>query len=233
MKIFRPAILLVFLILMGCSDPKETIIPQDPDTWEKELKPKIEKLNEEDKKLIAKYLAGSMIRAAFNGETKLTGTETIGSAIEKQKAADAAEVAKEKAEKELKAKLEAQQAQIKKQFDKVILVTFLEKKLVKADYSSQIEFLVGVENKSDKAIVGFKGVVNFYNIFGDKIYSINITDDNSFKPKEAARLKYYVDYNQFMDEDNLIVSTDPQKLKFEFIPETVIFSDGAKLEMPK
>ncbi|NUF52232.1 hypothetical protein HUN16_07685, partial [Acinetobacter seifertii] len=45
----------IALTLIGCSNPKSTQIPTDPDKWE-ELKPAVDKLNEEDKKLLTQYL---------------------------------------------------------------------------------------------------------------------------------------------------------------------------------
>lgn len=39
---------IISLFLVGCSNPKSAQIPTDPEKWE-ELKPQIEKLNEEDK----------------------------------------------------------------------------------------------------------------------------------------------------------------------------------------
>ena len=72
----------ISLFLVGCSNPKSAQIPTDPEKWE-ELKPQIEKLNEEDKKLLTQYLMRKGMGAAFGGDGIEAGT-TVGEAIKEQ-----------------------------------------------------------------------------------------------------------------------------------------------------
>ena len=97
---------IISLFLVGCSNPKSAQIPTDPEKWE-ELKPQIEKLNEEDKKLLTQFLMRKGMGAAFGGDGIEPGT-TVGDAIKEQKKWLEDKDAKEKAQAELKAKIEAE-----------------------------------------------------------------------------------------------------------------------------
>lgn len=187
MKFLKPAALILMLALVGCSDPKKVVIPQDQSTWEKSVKPAIEKLPEDEKALAGRYLAQSIMRQALGGSGMPEGI-TLGEAIEQQRAAETLEANKAKEEAALKAKLEAEKVAKRKAFDQVFLITFMDKKLVKKDFLNESQILVGLQNKSPKEIIGFKGAMVFYNVFGEPIYTVNITDDNTFKPNETARM---------------------------------------------
>lgn len=224
---------LLGLLLAGCSNPKSAEIPTDPKKWE-ELKPQVDKLNEEDKKLLTQYMVRKTMGAAFGGEGIKAGT-TVGDAINEQKKWLEENEAKEKAQAELKAKVEAENAALKKQMDGILTAAIVSKSgYSRYDYIDKITdigFQLAFENHTDKDIAGFKGVLSFKDMFGDTIKDLNLSYDEGVKAKSTAKYEGSMDYNEFMDEDNKLLTTELDKIKFEFIPSVIMFKDGTKVEL--
>lgn len=223
----------ISLLLVGCSNPKSAQIPTDPNKWE-ELKPQIEKLNEEDKKLLTQYLMRKGMGAAFGGDGIEAGT-TVGDAIKEQQKWFEDKDAKEKAQAELKAKIEAENAAVKKQMDGVLTAAIVSKsghaRYEYIDKITDIGFQLAFENHSDKDIAGFKGVISFKDMFGDTIKNLTLSYDDGVKAKSTAKYEGSTDYNEFMGEDSKLLNTDLDKIKFEFKPSVIMFTDGTKIEL--
>lgn len=223
----------ISLFLVGCSNPKSAKIPTDPEKWE-ELKPQIEKLNEEDKKLLTQFLMRKGMGAAFGGDGIEPGT-TVGDAIKEQKKWLEDKDAKEKAQAELKAKIEAENAAVKKQMDGILTAAIVSKsghaRYEYIDKITDIEFQLAFENHSDKDIAGFKGIISFKDMFGDPIKNLTLSYDDGVKAKSIAKYEGSTDYNEFMAEDTKLLNTDLDKIKFEFKPSVIMFTDGTKIEL--
>lgn len=223
----------ISLFLVGCSNPKSAQIPTDPEKWE-ELKPQIEKLNEEDKKLLTQYLMRKGMGAAFGGDGIEAGT-TVGEAIKEQQKWLEDKDAKEKAQAELKAKIEAENAAVKKQMDGILTAAIVSKsghaRYEYIDKITDIGFQLAFENHSDKDIAGFKGIISFKDMFGDTIKNLTLSYDDGVKAKSTAKYEGSTDYNEFMAEDTKLLNTDLDKIKFEFQPSVIMFTDGTKIEL--
>ncbi|WP_372404621.1 hypothetical protein ACDW34_07225 [Acinetobacter piscicola] len=228
-KILIPLTLAMFLV--GCSNPKSAEIPTDPNKWE-ELKPKIEKLSDEEKQLVAQYLIRKGMGSAFGGEGVKAGT-TIGDAIKEQQKWQDDKKAQEKAEAELKAKVEAEKKAKIAELNRVITVALIKKE----GYSSyggdinNIGIELAFENKGNKDISGVKGITHFNDIFGDSIKSVNLSYDDGVKAHSTATYQASINYNQFMDEDKKLLNTELEKMKFVFEPQVILFTDGSKIEV--
>lgn len=223
----------ISLFIVGCSNPKSAQIPTDPEKWE-ELKPQIEKLNEEDKKLLAQYLMRKGMGAAFGGDGIEAGT-TVGEAIKEQQKWLEDKDAKEKAQAELKAKIEAENTAVKKQMDGILTAAIVSKsghaRYEYIDKITDIGFQLAFENHSDKDIAGFKGIISFKDMFGDTIKNLTLSYDDGVKAKSTAKYEGSTDYNEFMAEDTKLLNTDLDKIKFEFKPSVIMFTDGTKIEL--
>lgn len=223
----------VFLssVLIGCSNPKSKEIPSDPDKWG-ELKPQIDKLSEDDQKLLAQYLMRKGVGSVFGGNGVKSGT-TIGDAIQEQQKWQEEKKAQEQAEADLKAKIEAEKKAKLLELNKIITVALIKKE----GYSSyggdinNIGIEVAFENKGDKDISAVKGITHFNDVFGDKIKSVNLSYDEGIKAHSTSTYKASMNYNQFMDEDKKLLSTELGKIKFVFEPQVILFSDGSKIEI--
>ncbi|MDC5235417.1 hypothetical protein NRA21_04550 [Acinetobacter baumannii] len=223
----------IALTLIGCSNPKSTQIPTDPDKWE-ELKPAVDKLNEEDKKLLTQYLVRKGMGTAFGGAGVEPGT-TIDEAIKDQQKWLEDKAATEKAQEELKAKIEAENAAVKKQMNEILTTAIISKEgYSRYDYINKVTnigFKLAFENHSAKDISGFKGVVIFKDMFGDNIKEINLSYDDGVKANSTSTYEGSIDYNEFMADDVKLLNTSLDKIKFNFFPSVILFKDGSKIEL--
>lgn len=134
------------------------------------------------------------------------------------------------------ARLLSSKERAKDEINDILTVVYLGKRFEKADYESgiymdSITVRFEFENKSDRAISGFKGTAEFADMFGDKIKSVKLSYDKPIAPKQKVSWHGSLDYNQFISADSKFRDTDNDKLTFNFVPETVIFADGSKLEV--
>lgn len=221
----------ISLFIIGCSNPKSTQIPSDPDKWS-ELKPQIEKLSEEEQQLLAQFLMRKSMGKIVGGNGIETGT-TIGDAIQEQKKWLDEKKAQEQAETELKAKIEAEKKAKLAEINKIITVALIKKEGASSFGSSidNIDIELAFQNKGNKDISAIKGITHFNDVFGDNIKSINLSYDDGVKANSTATYNGSIHYNQFMDEDKKLLNTDLNKLKFIFEPQIILFSDGTKLDI--
>lgn len=162
MRICTAMLVLSLAGLMGCSNPKSTVIPKDVSKWDKELKPAIEKLADEERGMFAGYIARAKLGEVF-GSGGIPDGMTVGKAIEAQKEWLAKIGAKDKESKALREKLEQERVALHKQVDELLTVTVLNLKVVSADFQSGQPFdrqtvKLGFQNKSKKDILGVRAV---------------------------------------------------------------------------
>lgn len=230
-KLFLPILLSVFII--GCSNPKDEVLP--PKMTEADmtvLAENVKSLNEEDKLLLTQYIVRSEMSKAFGGAGASTGT-TVGEAIENQKQWVVEQKAEEQAKTERAAKLKAEKDAKTAEFEKAVAVTIFDKDLVEADWQSFITLDIDIKNNSTKEIAGLKGIIHFFDKFGDLIVSFGFGDDTLNIPAgDSFKGTLSWDYNQFMDEHNKFVNTSLEGMKYKFEPEQILFEDGTKLDMP-
>ena len=221
-------IFMAALTLAACSDPKGTVIPPDIETWEKTLKPSVDKLNEEEKKLFLGFTMRAKMGEAFGGKGIESGT-TVGKAIDLQKKWIAEREAKEVEEKALKAKLEADQAALKKQIDDLITVTVLGLWLEKESYSEKQIIKIGFQNKGSRDIRGISGSMKFIDMFDKEIGAVNFGYTDGLKAGSTASWTGTRDYNQFLEQHKAIARLEEGKYKAVFEPEMIVFEDGSKI----
>jgi hypothetical protein len=79
--------LLIFCLLasfVGCSKPKETVIPVDTKLWDKEMMPQTEKLSDIDRQYVRSYFA-RLAPDGISGPNRVPPGTTLGEAIADQK----------------------------------------------------------------------------------------------------------------------------------------------------
>ena len=214
-------------------NPKSIHIPAE---WEKseEFKKEVQRLSDKDKEVLLQALLRDGLSKAFGRDGVVKSGMTIGEVIDAQTNLaknQTVEANKEEAlRKEVDSKREVMQIAIKKD----LVVSLVAKKNRTAGYREFIELQVAYKNSSEKNISGIKGKMIFKDIFGDVILSLNDSMDHSIKAGETYVSKGSgLDYNQFMDEHKKLYATDFEKIKFEYAPEVVIFTDGTKIEVPQ
>lgn len=237
-KILLPA---SFLFLCSCSDPKETIIPSDPKQWDT-IGPAITKLNPDDQREIRAY----MQRIIDSSANAIPPGLTIEAAIKEQITYEQEEAARQKKEKQVAqeeelsaqkareqaAALEKEKADQIRQAVAVNLVdaVFLPKDFRSERYDDRINFVVVVQNTSDKAISGILGYFIFKDQFNQEIKKANLEINYDISPKgNRVFSEYYLKLNEFEHSDQQLASTDFKKIKTTFIVTKINFSDGTSL----
>ncbi len=228
----RYLLAVVFFALTACSDPKGTVIPTDASTWDKALKPALEKLTEEEKKLFIGYTMRAKMGEAFGGKGMESGI-TVGKAIENQRAWIAEREAKQAEENALKAKLVAEQAALRKQIDDLLTVTVIELLLQKDRFQENQIIKIGLNNKGSKDIKGVSGAVKFIDIFDKEVGTINFSYDDGLKAGATSFWTGSRHYNQFMEDHRAIAQLEEGKYKTIFEPKMLVFEDGTKLSVLK
>ena len=224
----------VALFLAACSDPKSLVLnnKEDIELHSNELKT----LSDEDKQLLAAYIIRAEMAGVIAGiPTSDTYGITVGEAIERQKRFIADQ---EKSESERKAAEEkAQQEYTQKEALMNAAAPFVfvshEKKVDEYE-SITAEVVFTVTNKSDKDIIGTKGVAIFYDKFGDELYRTNLKLDFA---DIGGVLPVGKDYtfdgstpiNRFMDNAMKFADTPTSELTFKYQPEVVLFKDGTSI----
>lgn len=173
-------------------------------------------------------LAGTMLRLKLQ-EKKLEDM-TYREILEQGKKWKIDEEEKQKEQKVLaeKARIEAE---IKaKKLSESVIVSCYEKGFTKYNYEDYITYKFIIHNKSDKNIRAVKGSLTFYNLFDEKIKSLNLVYDQTIKTKEKVTYNATTDYNQFKDSDKALKNKDLEDIKVKWFPEKVIFEDGTTLE---
>lgn len=220
-------------MLIGCSNPKDEVIPPDlNETSMQELAEKVKDLSEEDKTLLTGYIARSEMSKAFGGDSAPAGT-TVGEAIENQKQWQAQMEEEERLKAEKAKKLKAEKDAKIAEFKQAVDATVFDKYITDSDWQSYINLDIEIANKSKKTIEGLKGSFNFKDKFGDNILNLGFTyESEEIPPGETATGTLQWDFNEYLDNHARFANLELSDMKYSFEPEQILFTDGTKLEMP-
>jgi hypothetical protein len=117
---------------------------------------------------------------------------------------------------------------------KAVSVGILEKGFRRANYeegtySDKFTAKLQYHNLSSKIIVGFKGLLVFYDQFGERVQGFRVESQDNLRPGHMLEEDLLYDYNQFMHEDQKLRDTPLSKLRVIWQPVRVNFSDGSSL----
>ncbi|MGB6054620.1 MAG: hypothetical protein WBG17_05210 [Burkholderiaceae bacterium] len=225
---------IVTTLLIGCSDPRATML-STADADKEKMQTAMQKITEEERTLVAGYMMRTMLANAFAGKTDTPLGVTIGDAIKKQREWLSAEKKRDAEEAALKAKLAAEEEAFQQQVNGAVAVTVLEKTLLPENfdrrrYSAVQVIKLGFENKSEKDIAGISGEVAFYDIFDKEVGSIIFSYDDGIKAGSTASWTGERKFNEFLREHKALANLEEGKYTTRFKPDTIVFSDGTKLK---
>lgn len=155
---------IVVLVITGCSNPKDIVLGPEPLKQMAEQGEQFKKLPEEDRTLLAGYLALTEMSKAFGGEVKPATGRTVGEVLvdarawkEKMKAAELEAKMKEAEADALKAKVLAERKVIAERISTSVTVAVTDKTVLPKNYdvgrySDMLSIKYAIENKSDKTI---------------------------------------------------------------------------------
>lgn len=225
--------MLITLAVAGCSDPHATQVPLgDPKDWPASFSEEVQKLPLEERQLLAAY---AMRRGTAGTSPEIV---TVSEAIEQQKIFEAERAARELEEKKLAEEARLLREQKLAAFRQTVTVALSGTKLLPKNYNASrysplFQMVLAVENKGAVDIRGIKGKVIFRDLFDDEIMQLNLSLDESVKAGEKKTINGYgMEINQFIDDHVRLANTKYEDLKFEFVPEMIVFADGTTQRMP-
>lgn len=231
--------LLACIVLAACTNPRDTPLPSDMNQMES-IKNTVDKLPEEDKKLLVGYLMRRSVVGIFAGlnkEATPTNATTIGQAIDQQKAFVTAQRAKDAEQKAAADKLNAEQEATLTALRSIVSVSLISKSVDLERGSSGIELdrklfvKFRFTNNGTKDIAGVKGLVVALDQFGDSLSRFGISNDETIGVGKSVdwsgerSIKYSFGNNK--DEKFSELSAD--KFKLQWDPQAIVFTDGTKV----
>jgi uncharacterized protein YaiL (DUF2058 family) len=239
MEPMRSRFVVIALALLACNDPYKKVIPATVNDWDStEFKQAVQKLPDQDQKLLAMYLFRHKLGSVLGKEADVPTGATIRQAIDEQKKFAQEEDRREVEQKALAAKAKAErEAQQKQLFEAATVavdsLVFREHNWERdRSFSDSFIIHVVVQNKTDRAIAGVKGALHFADVFGDEIMTSNLSLDRSIAANSTIQWTGSIDYNQFNDSHKKLRSTAFGKMKIRWDPSQVVFEDGARLAVP-
>lgn len=224
-------------LLAGCTKPLDTTIPSDMAQWDKELAPQLKKLTDEERALVQKYLVRAKLGEVFGGEGVAPGT-TLAQALDAQRLWEAEQQAKLAREQALKEKLEKERAEALVELGKAVTATLLAKEERPKNfnvgrYSAQQVFRIGVQNNTDKPIRGVAGELKFIDVFDKEVGAVSFRITEDIAPGLSVTWVGERDFNEFIDTHRAVWNLEEGQYTTRFVPEMVVFKDGAKLSVPR
>lgn len=226
-------LVLIAIIASGCNDVKN----QPLTTESLQQAGEADALSAEESELLASYMMRTGMARALSGEDAETAFEdpsiTLGEAIDSQREwvqnAEARAAAERLAAEEALARREEELTRLRN----LVQVTVVEKTFHQGRYGRDwIQMTVSINNTSDREVVGVKGGLTLNDMFGDRIIGMEIKHDDPIAAGERVIERLDYDYNQFMNDHATWRSTDLDKMQIVWEPETIIFADGERLEIP-
>jgi hypothetical protein len=227
--------MVALVFTMACAkDPhKLKITEQNKNNFMDSIKDS-KQLTVEETRLLLGYQIRNAAAQAFGGRPESMVGKTVGDLINEQRqfeegAKKDAEAQKRLAE-EAKAKEEAAAAELRK----TVNLSVYEKSYRPADldagsYQDYVVIKCAYENTSSKDIRAFRGKLRFADLFGSEIYQSGLTISDPIKAGAKATWIGTIKYNRFIDEDVKLKNTDLKDMRVEWVPLSVIFTDGSKI----
>lgn len=215
-------LLLFSIFLIGCSNPKEALIPVDLESEKMEkLGEKVKSLSEEDKALLNSYIARSRESEESEGFLIPVG-KTVGDAIADENQWQAEVEIKQKARDE-KYELWASEIDEKTaEFNNAVQITLLDLRYA----SGQMLADIRIDNNSSKTIIGIKSGLIFHDKFGESLSNLYyVIDDIELPPEYSVERKVstflsYSSWNSYTDAT------------YESLHQVLLFNDGTEIKIP-
>jgi hypothetical protein len=230
-------VLICLLPLTACSNIKnKKVTAENKDKVWAEIKNSND-LTVEEVGLLQGYVIRHGLKDAFSGkEVSLPEGKTIGEMIEEQRKFVEDAKVREEEEKQRREKAKAEADQRRKALLDALIITVYDKGFQASDYTEgvyddYITIELAYENHTTKDIRGFKGIVVFNDLFGDEIEKLQLKEDRIVKAGQTLKVAKTIDYNQFKDDDKKLRSTTLENMKIEWVPDTIMFTDGTSLKV--
>jgi hypothetical protein len=156
---------------------------------------------------------------------------TIGDMIDAQRTWLLDEKKREAEDKDRVAQARADEERQRKELLEAVTVTVVEKGFQSADHQDSITFTLVYENKSGKDIRRFKGTLVFSDLFEVEITPFTISEDEPLAAGATKRQGWTMKFDGSFDRHVKLRNSSLDSLKIEWRPQTILFADGASIEV--
>jgi hypothetical protein len=85
------------------------------------------------------------------------------------------------------------------------------------------------KNGAAKPVRAFTGQVRFTDLFGKPIYESSLTISDEIAAGAEAKWVGQIEYNQFIDAQRDLYVTPLENMKVEWLPNSILYSDGTSV----
>lgn len=239
---------LALAFITACGSPNDIILGPEPLKQMAEQGDKFKRLSEEDRTLLAGYLALTEMAKTMGANPKPITGRTVGEVMVDARAwkedVKTAEIANKKREAEaeaLRLKIEAEKKAVSEKIQGMVTIAVINKVVLPKNYnvgrySELLMIQYALENKSQKTIKQIKGVVSFVDATGDPVGSLGVDFDTPIKAGATVNTDTGSGWktNSFSNGNiEKIANRDFSSMKGKFTPLSIAFADGEVLRAPE
>lgn len=197
-------------------------------------------LTEKDRSLVASYMARTAFARLQKGDTTdmfFDDRVTIGQAIEAQRKYEhddsVRNAATRRAADEARKRRQAQLAEARGMVSVTVTGKRQHPRSTQAmRFNDHAVLSLAIANTGTRPIAGIKGRLLVRDLFDDEIVSLQFKHDDPIAPGARATVERFYEINPYIDEQARLYATEFTKLKVTWEPQTLLFPDGTKLEIP-
>ena len=108
-------------------------------------------------------------------------------------------------------------------------LTLMDKSYDGDAFKDYISIELNITNKSKANLKGLKGILIFYDLFGDVLKKSEIKCDIALPAGQSILFNARLPFNTLIDKDIELYQMDKSQFTIKFIPSEILFSDGKKI----
>lgn len=104
----------------------------------------------------------------------------------------------------------------------ILKVKLLQKEFVKTGWKQYIMYSFEIENKSQRDIHAFKGKLILFDLFDDKIDSLDLTYEGFIGSNETVSWKCKFDYSFYLDQNEKLKRKPLSRIRTKWVPLKIL-----------
>jgi hypothetical protein len=206
--------------------------------WDTELRPALDRLSQDERRLVSSYLARKRGEAARTGQPVAEGL-TVRQAIQEERDYQQADAARRTAARSQQDELERQRKEYEGQVKAVLPVALFSKYVAPADLSTgsrggeYMALVFEFRNLGTGDVAQFRGTLRLSDSFrGDPLRSLTVDYTERIPAGGSALWEAALSLDPFATSDLRLKNTDTSQIAVTLLPEIVQFADGTRLVIP-
>ncbi|MBM2810271.1 MAG: hypothetical protein HW416_1030 [Chloroflexi bacterium] len=231
--------LVAVALLSACSGPKDTVIPADANRWESDLRPTLDQMSGEDKRLIVSYLARMKQATAFGGQAVPPGT-TVGQAINAERTFQKEDLVNRGQTRDAQDQRERERAEAERQVSSIVTISLVSKEILPTNVAgggpsqqAALTFELRNVDVANRNVTSINGVLRLSDtLFGRELKTIQVNDREGLPAGATRSWQTLVPLSQQATTDERMRNSDLRDIKVVFDAESLQLADGTTLQFP-